>query len=150
MSNISVYLDNCCYNRPYDDQSQLKVHLEAMAKMHVQKLITDKQISLVYSFISEFENNNNPHILRKISISNFFRNATVFVDSTHLDEVTAIAAEIAATGIKKMDSYQVACAIVGKADYFLTTDKRLLKYSTDKIKIINPIDFIDFVNNMEV
>lgn len=51
---ISVYLDNCCYNRPYDDQEQLKVHLETEAKMHIQKMITDKKIKLVYSFVSEF------------------------------------------------------------------------------------------------
>jgi len=24
-----VYLDNCCFNRPFDDQSQLRVQLEA-------------------------------------------------------------------------------------------------------------------------
>lgn len=41
-----------------------------------------------------------------------------------------------------MDTLQVASAIIGKADYFLTTDKRLLKYQTDKIRIINPIDFV--------
>lgn len=26
---MRVYLDNCCYNRPYDDQSQMRIHLEA-------------------------------------------------------------------------------------------------------------------------
>ena len=26
---MRVYLDMCCYNRPYDDQSQLKVAMEA-------------------------------------------------------------------------------------------------------------------------
>jgi predicted nucleic acid-binding protein len=35
----------------------------------------------------------------------------------------------------------VACAIIAKCDYFITTDKRLLKYHNDKIKLINPIDF---------
>ena len=25
---MRVYLDNCCYNRPFDDQTQLKVRLE--------------------------------------------------------------------------------------------------------------------------
>jgi len=32
MERLKIYLDNCCYNRPYDDQSQLKVSLEAQAK----------------------------------------------------------------------------------------------------------------------
>ena len=25
---MRVYLDNCCYNRPFDDQRQLRVRLE--------------------------------------------------------------------------------------------------------------------------
>ena len=33
---MRVYLDNCCYNRPFDDQSQLKVRLETEAKLFVQ------------------------------------------------------------------------------------------------------------------
>lgn len=142
---ISVYLDNCCYNRPYDNQKQLKVHLEAEAKLHIQRMIIEKKLDLVYSFISEFENNNNPHSLRRSSIFNFFKNAAVFVDSSHLKEVTALAAEITATGVKKMDAYHVASAIIGKADYFLTTDKRVLKYSTEKIQIMNPLDFVRIV-----
>jgi len=28
---MKVYLNNCCYNRPYDDQSYLKISLEAQA-----------------------------------------------------------------------------------------------------------------------
>ena len=26
--SMKIYLDNCCYNRPFDDQTALKVHLE--------------------------------------------------------------------------------------------------------------------------
>jgi hypothetical protein len=36
---MKVYLDNCCYNRPYDDQENLPVSLEAQAKLYVQSLI---------------------------------------------------------------------------------------------------------------
>ncbi len=142
---ISVYLDNCCYNRPYDDQNQPKVQLETLAKLHVQKLITDKKLSLVYSFVSEYENFNNPHILRKRAILDFFKNAAVFVDSSQAEKVIVIAAEITKTGIKKMDALHIASAIIGNADYFLTTDKRVLNYSTEKIKIMNPVIFISSV-----
>lgn len=139
---ISVYLDNCCYNRPYDDQEQLKVHLETEAKMHIQKMITDNKIKLVYSFISEFENSQNPNTNNSKSISNFFKNASVYVDISHKLDIRSEAVEIIKTGIKEMDAIQVASAIIGKSDYFLTTDKRLLKFSTEKIQIMNPIDFI--------
>ena len=28
---MRVYLDNCCYNRPFDEQSQLRIRLETEA-----------------------------------------------------------------------------------------------------------------------
>lgn len=41
---MRVYLDMCCYNRPYDDQSQLKVAMEAESKLHIQTLIKDEKL----------------------------------------------------------------------------------------------------------
>ena len=46
------------------------------------------------------------------------------------------------TGVKTNDAYHVACAIFAACDYFLTTDDRLLKYSTPKIQLLNPLDFV--------
>lgn len=139
---ISVYLDNCCYNRPYDEQDQPKVQLETQAKMLIQKMIIDKKLDLIYSYVSEYENSRNPNDYNRSSISDFFSNAVVYVDYSHKDEIQAEMAEIMKTGVKKMDALQVASAIIGKSDYFLTTDKRLLKYQSDKIRIVNPIDFV--------
>jgi hypothetical protein len=31
-----IYLDLCCFNRPYDDQSQMRVRLETEAKLAIQ------------------------------------------------------------------------------------------------------------------
>ena len=33
---MRVYLDNCCYNRPFDPQEQLRIRLETEAKLEVQ------------------------------------------------------------------------------------------------------------------
>jgi hypothetical protein len=41
-----IYLDNCCFNRPFDDQSQARVRLEAEAKLEIQQRIKDKKIEL--------------------------------------------------------------------------------------------------------
>ncbi len=51
------------------------------------------------------------------------------------------------TGVKTKDALHVACAIIGGAEYFLSTDIRLLKYNTNEIKLVNPIEF---VSNLEV
>ena len=34
---MRVYLDNCCYNRPFDEQTQLRVRLETEAKLAIQR-----------------------------------------------------------------------------------------------------------------
>jgi len=53
---MRVYLDNCCYNRPFDDQNQIRIHLEAQAKLYVQSQIKDSKIELVWSYILDYEN----------------------------------------------------------------------------------------------
>ena len=30
---MRLYFDNCCYNRPFDDQSQIRIALESQAKI---------------------------------------------------------------------------------------------------------------------
>ena len=34
---MKIYLDNCCYNRPYDDQSQLRISLETISVIMREK-----------------------------------------------------------------------------------------------------------------
>ena len=35
MKKVCIYLDNCCFNRPYDDQEQITVRLESEAKLEI-------------------------------------------------------------------------------------------------------------------
>ena len=53
-----------------------------------------------------------------------------------------LAKEITATGVKSADAIHTACAILANCDYLLTTDDRLLKYKSERIEIIDPIEFI--------
>ena len=57
-----VYLDNCCFNRPFDDQSHLTIHLETRAKLMIQDLIKDERLELIGSFILDYENHANRFI----------------------------------------------------------------------------------------
>ena len=50
-------------------------------------------------------------------------------------------------GIKQYDALHIACAVEAKCDYFLTTDKGILKKNITDIKTINPIDFMREVYN---
>ena len=53
---MKIYLDNCCYNRPFDDQSQMKIHLETQAKLYIQAKIKEGIYDLVWSYILDYEN----------------------------------------------------------------------------------------------
>ena len=46
------------------------------------------------------------------------------------------------TNVKEYDAYHVAAAIYARCEYFISVDKRLLKYKTDEIKMVSPIEFI--------
>jgi hypothetical protein len=61
-------LDNCCYNRPYDDQNYLPISFETQAKLFVQSLVKDKKLKLASSFILDYENSCNPYTDRKNAI----------------------------------------------------------------------------------
>ncbi|MGB3588109.1 MAG: hypothetical protein WBA23_16290, partial [Tunicatimonas sp.] len=62
---IRVYLDNCVFNRPFDDQSQIRIRLESEAKLYVQEKIKQGFIELIWSYILDFENELNPFDERK-------------------------------------------------------------------------------------
>ena len=69
---MKVYLDNCCYNRPYDDFSKdLIVSLEAQAKLYIQEQIRDGRYELVTSEILTAEIDNCPFDIRRKGIMDF-------------------------------------------------------------------------------
>jgi hypothetical protein len=82
---MRVYLDNCTYNRPFDDQGQIRISLEAQAKLYIQRLIISEELYLVYSYMSVYENSENPNPEHRKSILSFFRNATEFIDINKAD-----------------------------------------------------------------
>ncbi len=74
---MRIYLDNCVFNRPFDDQNHLRVRLETEAKLYVQARIKQGDLQLVWSYILEFENLQNPFQARKQTIAQWKNLASV-------------------------------------------------------------------------
>ena len=141
---MKVYLDNCSYNRPFDNQNQMRIYLETQAKLFIQKLIQGEHLLLAISYISRYENWDSPHTKNKITIEKFFSNATTFVDIDKADIIEQKANEIIKCGVKSKDALHISCAIEARCDYFITTDDGILrKYKTGEIKVCSPIEFIN-------
>lgn len=140
---MRVYLDMCCDNRPYDDQTQLRVAMEAQSKLHIQNLIKRGKLDLIGSYTLDYELSRNPYEMRKLSILQFLReNLKGYVGVERSEIIQPIAEEIMQTGIKEKDAYHLASAIYADCDYFISTDRRLLKYRSGRIKLVTPIEFV--------
>ena len=40
----------------------------------------------------------------------------------------------------------IACAELMNCDYLLSTDKRMLKYKSNSVKLLNPIEFLNLIS----
>lgn len=150
---MRVYLDNCCYSRPFDPQSSTKIQLETKAKMDIQRLIKEGKVEFCSSFISLYECGRNTNAEASSIVTDFIsKNSTVYLTRSYSGQIQEIADGIMKTGVKFFDAFHVAAAVLAKADYFISVDKRLLKYKSDEIKLISPINFfyIDEINGEEV
>ncbi len=84
-----------------------------------------------------------PFEIRRKGITNFVEeNSTIHVGPGNNQKINQIAHDIMKTGIKYKDACHIASAIIGKCDCLISTDKRLLKYHTDALKLLDPIQFV--------
>ena len=79
---MKLYLDLCCFNRPFDDQGQLLVRLQTEAKLAVQESIRNRIHTLIWSGILDLENADNPDSERKAAIAEWRMLAEVDVVTT--------------------------------------------------------------------
>ena len=145
---MRIYLDMNIYNRPFDDQSQVKIRLETIAIFSILQKIKNKELKLIWSFMIDYENSLNPYddVRQEIEMAA----SLAFKNITPDEAILNAAKEFESNGIKPRDSIHLACALNGKAEYFLTCDDKLIKRASAldmNIKIINPLRFIE---DMEV
>ncbi|MDD3588497.1 MAG: hypothetical protein PHQ75_15050 [Thermoguttaceae bacterium] len=143
---MRVYLDNCSFNRPFDDQTALSVYLETMAKLGVQTLIKTGILELVWSDILDYENGMNPNIEARDNIFLWRSIAQIIVHQN--SDIRDRAKQLQICGLKSMDALHLSCAIEAHCDYFITVDKGILK-KKNAVSAINPISPVDFISIWE-
>jgi len=140
---MKIYLDNCCFNRPYDDQGSLRVRLETEVKLDIQNRIREGEFELIWSYILTFENAQNPHEERRAEIRLW--NGLAKAEILETPQILEKMRDLESKGLKSLDALHISCAIAGRCAYFITVDKGILN-KLDRIqgiKVINPIDFLE-------
>ena len=110
---MRLYLDNCMFNRPFDNQTDFKILLESEAKLKIQEHIRFGLYELVWSYILDYENSKNPFRERREQIGKWKKYANVDIDAD--DSVIELSKSLNQLGLKNFDALHIACAITAKA-----------------------------------
>ncbi len=118
-----IYLDMCSLKRPFDDQSQPRVHLESEAVLGALAMESDL-LQFVRSAPLLLENSYNPVPDRAARVNQWL----IAAPSVALDHnaFTSRIDELMKLGFKGFDAMHLACAEQAKADLFVSCDDRLL------------------------
>jgi hypothetical protein len=139
---VTIYLDNCCLNRPYDDQAAPRVRLEAEAIELILNAVVEARINLLWSDTLDFENEQSPFEERRAGIARWKESAVSITRDA--PDLRQRARAIAADGFKPLDALHVASAVAGGASHFLTVDDGILKKRerVREIVIVSPLEFV--------
>ncbi len=122
---MKIYLDACCFNRPFDDQGQNRIRLESEAIILIMDRMHNKEWEWIGSDVLIAELENTPDIEKKRYLMELAKWVHLHVDLT--EYVITRATELEQLGLKSFDAMHVVCAESANADVFLTTDDKLLK-----------------------
>ncbi len=138
-----IYLDNCCYNRPFDDQIQERIHLESEAILTVLKMGQMKKVVIAGSEILELEISRMQDIVKKQKVLDLYCVAEMHIPYT--EKIRKRSADIMSVSkIRAFDSLHIASAEEANADVLLTTDDKLEKMAEKlklKTRVLNPLRF---------
>ncbi len=118
---VTLYLDACCLNRPFDDQSQPRVRLEAEAVLMIAERISRGEWQALSSQALELEIDHNPDPGRKARAKLLLALAQRKISVSEQEEKRA--KELVRSGFHAFDALHLACAESGGADVLLTTDE---------------------------
>jgi predicted nucleic acid-binding protein len=142
---IRIYLDVCCWNRPFDDQTQTRIHLEAEAVLAIVSEIERGHCQLLHSEVVDLEMENTPDLERRQRLKLLIPRPHRYVRCDR--RMLPRALELEQRGFAGIDALHIASAESAGADVFLTTDDRLLRLAARhsdflRVRVANPLAWV--------
>lgn len=141
----SLYLDCCCFNRPYDDMSHPRINYEAEMVLAILDLAYNKKINISGSELLLLEIMKMKDAVKRARVRRLYSIAegTILLNR----EIETLAEKIRATSnIKLFDSLHLSAAAIHHIDYFITTDDKFLNQAVRQdlqIQILSPGEWYD-------
>ena len=121
---LRIYLDTCCLSRPFDDQTQTRIHQETEV---ISWIIPQFDLGNWYwissgVLVDEVEQIRDSD--QRLQIKDLMINVhqTVSIGTSEILR----GKQLGTLGFKEEDALHLACAESGSVDVFLTTDDKLL------------------------
>jgi predicted nucleic acid-binding protein len=123
-----IYLDTCCLNRPFDDQTQDRIRLETEALLTIVERLERGEWTWVSSDLVDIE-------IGRIADHELRERVQLFAPSVAYavlieEPIRERGRELEGLGFRAADALHLACAEAGEADVFLTTDDQVLRRAT--------------------
>ena len=142
---MKIYLDVSCLNRPFDDQSQVRIRLEAEAVALVLERMDLGIWQQVSSEIARLEVEAIGDPERKQRVQTLLEDVEICVRLTNKE--FSRAAILETLGFKAADALHVAAAETATADVLLSCDDRLCRLAKRcqrqlRVQVVNPLDWL--------
>ncbi len=139
---MNIYLDNCCMNRPFDDQSNRRIRLESEAVKVILSFCDQRRWHNIAKL--EIEHIPDEKRRKKLELVSGLADNVIRIDRT----TSSRAKTLEKKGMQAFDALHLACAENG-ADIFLTVDNNLLNRALTiddlKIEVSNPVTWLNEV-----
>ena len=145
---MKIYLDACCLNRPFDDQRQPRVRLEAEAISLILQKLHAREWDWLGSDILTYELGQTEDVERKERLLLLAGQSHQTVEVT--EKILKHAEKLESSGFDSYDAIHLASAEHSKVDVFLTTDDTMQKIANRNKElfsfiVINPVKWLEEV-----
>jgi predicted nucleic acid-binding protein len=147
---VKIYLNVSCLNRPFDDQEQARIRLEAAAVGMILERVDEGRWIHVSSEIAQIEIDANPDPPRRARVQLLLPEAGNIVMLKPAIFTRAAALEL--LGFKAADALHVATAEEAAADVLLSCDDRFCRTAQRHarrlmVPVRNPLNWLDEVEH---
>jgi len=140
-----IYLDTCCFNRPFDDQSIDRNRIEAEAVLTILRRVHRGTLDLAGSEANDLEVSMMRDSEKRGYVKGLMqmRCTRIMID----DAIKARSTELISLGFTPLDALHVACAEASRCAAMLTTDDAMIRLAArhfDRLKtrVRNPLDWL--------
>lgn len=140
-----LYFDNCCFNRPFDDQTQARIRLESEAVLLILAHVAQGEWELVRSeaVALELAGLRDSERRRRVEVLAESGTYTIQIGDDQLKR----GAVLEGLGFGSYDALHIACAEAAGADFLLTTDDRFERRAQRlqhelAVRVMNPLTWL--------